>query len=102
MNEILCLEEGRVSEKGTYQQLMANNSTFATFVNSFSDEPIDQRKEDGDKDGGTGETRKGKTRCVCVKFTGRFISYVIKHALFISHQAGIVMHRPNYFHLKRC
>ena len=52
MNEILCLENGRVSEKGTYQDLMQKpDSAFKDFVNSFLDDPeAEEEEEEAEED----------------------------------------------------
>ena len=58
MNGIIYLKQGRILEKGTYQELMQNDNGFASLVNSFvpsrqkdeGETALDeQENEDGDK-----------------------------------------------------
>lgn len=39
VDQIIVLSNGRISETGTYQELMANSGRFADFVREFSDRP---------------------------------------------------------------
>ena len=52
MQEILCLEDGRVSERGTYQELMSKEGAFAAFVRSFAEKKSNGEEEEEDEEGG--------------------------------------------------
>ena len=51
MQEILCLEDGRVSERGTYQELMSKEGAFAAFVQSFAEKKNNGEEEEEEEGG---------------------------------------------------
>lgn len=46
---VMCLNEGNITEMGSYEELMMNNGDFAEFISVFTNTECDQDGDPGTK-----------------------------------------------------
>ncbi len=53
-DQIICMKDGKVSEVGTYSELLSHNGAFAELIKTYL---TDENEEDEDEDDEEGESK---------------------------------------------